>query len=770
MEWIMKTRLLQTWWLGMLAAAIPLVGGCVPDSEADTSKTTAQSTNAAPANSPGEAVAETAAEVPEDLVPPERAEPAPGSEARPVPADLKLSPGTAEIAKLARAGLGDTVLLAYVTNSIGTFNLGSDQIVYLNDLGVASEIITSMIEHDRLLREGAGTLPPLAPVAAPVAVSPQPDPAALAAAAAPQALPEAAPVGGEPPPAATTEAVPAPPANVTYNYFYDSLAPYGTWLDVDGYGYCWQPSVVVVNAGWRPYSQGGRWLYTDYGWYWNSDYSWGWAPFHYGRWFSHPRWGWCWRPDTIWGPSWVSWRYTDAYCGWAPLPPAAGYSVGVGFTYYGSSVGVSFGFGLGWGCYSYVPWGHFCDYRPYRHYAPPHYARDIHGHSTPANHFTHGPNNRPINHGPGEDRVRQYTKNELRPVRVREEAVAARNPRSAPGERLERGGRELVVRRPQFPETPAAPVLKGSPREAAGLASTAASTERRPVTATREGRPTTTRPAAARGKEGLVPAGGATSPSALTRSAPRESTSPGQVIPRGASSPPPRSPSPQTSPPSSPEVAKTPAAVSAPGVSARPSSSVTVIGRRETTTTSRPIANPASPQTSKPLEQSARPSPTTTWARTAESRVNPTANNVQRAPMATPSASPTPAPPVQRPTATFTRPVTPQSPTRTYSAPAPSVRVEQPRVSTPAAPSSPPAIARVPSAPTYSAPAPRPAPSFTPRPTPSAPSVAPTPRSSPSPSYTPGPAPAPSRPSPAPSSGSSGRSSGGGGRPGTQPQ
>src|SRR5436305_674962 len=38
------------------------------------------------------------------------------------------------------------------------------------------------------------------------------------------------------------------------NYFYDSLAPYGSWVDVAGYGWCWQPTVSVVDVSWRPYS------------------------------------------------------------------------------------------------------------------------------------------------------------------------------------------------------------------------------------------------------------------------------------------------------------------------------------------------------------------------------------------------------------------------------------------------------------------------------------------------------------------------------------
>ena len=109
------------------------------------------------------------------------------------------------------------------------------------------------------------------------------------------------------------------------NYFYDTLAPYGTWVQVDGYGRCWQPLVVVSEPGWQPYCDRGHWVYTDAGWYWMSDYSWGWAPFHYGRWFHHERFGWVWTPDTVWGPSWVTWRYSDDYCGWAPLPPFTAY-------------------------------------------------------------------------------------------------------------------------------------------------------------------------------------------------------------------------------------------------------------------------------------------------------------------------------------------------------------------------------------------------------------------------------------------------------------
>ena len=91
-------------------------------------------------------------------------------------------------------------------------------------------------------------------------------------------------------------------------------------------------------------------------------------------------------PGYVWGPSWVTWRYSNAYCGWAPLPPAACYRPGFGFTYYGSSVGVGFSFGLSFGCYSFVGWNHFHDgHHHYDHHdrAPYDQARRVYAQSVP---------------------------------------------------------------------------------------------------------------------------------------------------------------------------------------------------------------------------------------------------------------------------------------------------------------------------------------------------------------------------------------------------
>jgi Family of unknown function (DUF6600) len=107
---------------------------------------------------------------------------------------------------------------------------------------------------------------------------------------------------------------------VSLNFFYDNLSPHGNWIDVAGYGYCFQPSVAVDNVDWRPYAD-GYWAYTDVGWTWVSYEDFGWATYHYGRWANLADYGWVWVPGYEWGPAWVSWRTGGDYIGWAPLPP-----------------------------------------------------------------------------------------------------------------------------------------------------------------------------------------------------------------------------------------------------------------------------------------------------------------------------------------------------------------------------------------------------------------------------------------------------------------
>lgn len=336
-------------------------------------------------------------------------------------------------------------MLAFVTNSTSPFNLGAEEIVYLNDIGVPASVVTAMIQHDQTLKGlpvDASQLPP-APVSDPT-TNAFPQEVALPGLYAPQlaeseGVPEVAP-----------EPAPPPVADAGYTVFYDSLAPYGTWVNVAGWGPCWQPRVVIVNPAWQPYCHGGRWLYTDCGWYWLSGYSWGWAPFHYGRWFRHHRIGWCWTPDRVWGPSWVCWRYSGNHCGWAPLPPRAVFRPGVGLTYHGRPVRAGFGFGLRSSAYTFVDAGRFRDHHLDRHALRSDQALRAYHQTTPSASIVEN-NRRVLNRGIPASRIAAATRTEVRKVNIQPvNSPAARGNR---GERFDSARGTLAVSRPQFPSS-----------------------------------------------------------------------------------------------------------------------------------------------------------------------------------------------------------------------------------------------------------------------------------------------------------------------------
>lgn len=284
-----------------------------------------------------------------------------------LPPGIEAGTPLAQILKLVQAGTDISVINNYITNVSTPFGLDADKIIALTDAGVPAEVLNTILAREKILfaANTAPTTPP-APTAAPVTIVSRPA--------------EPAP-GVAPPPA------PAPPTTqVTINYFQETLSPYGSWVDVDGYGRCWRPTVVRYDSGWRPYCDRGRWVYTDCGWYWDSDYAWG-VTFQYGRWFRHDRFGWCWYPDTVWAPSWVSWRQCDDYYGWAPLPPLAVYRPGVGFFYRGTSVSWGFDFGLSMNCFTFVTRRDFNMHNPRRHCVEPSRVTQIFNQTTVINNY-----------------------------------------------------------------------------------------------------------------------------------------------------------------------------------------------------------------------------------------------------------------------------------------------------------------------------------------------------------------------------------------------
>ncbi len=405
------------------------------------STATAQDDPASSADEQPALLADASAEEPQpDTAPVAAAPPAP------VLTDLKLSPGIQQIVKLAQAGVGDDVMLAYIGTVTTKFNLGSDQIIFLNDIGVSGAVIKAMIQRDVALDEmwrstAAAAMLPTNPTAVPYPGNPGTYP--------PTPMDDS---GAVYPPDMTDYSTVAPgdytPTDDA-DYFYGSLAPYGNWTFVADAGLCWQPTVCVGNHDWRPYWDRGRWIYSDCGWYWQSDYSWGWGPFHYGRWFQDAKRGWCWQPDRNWGPAWVSWRQTADYCGWAPLPPGAKYVPGVGLQSGPRPIGTPWEFGLRAAAYNFIPLARMTDYTPSRYGVSSAKQAELLTKSATINKITFE-NNKLFVHGVSPQAVAAAAKTEVRHAKIQEVAPTATG--RVQTDWLAKRSDGLVIYRPQLPQ------------------------------------------------------------------------------------------------------------------------------------------------------------------------------------------------------------------------------------------------------------------------------------------------------------------------------
>ncbi len=313
------------------------------------------------------------------------------------PADL--SPGLQQIVNLSKAGMSDDFIHTYIINSGRSYTLSVDDIIYLHQQSVSDNVIQTLMQPPSAAN--ANVAPPSpAPAAPPVSEAPPAPPAPAPDAS--QVAPDTATVDDSTPP--------------TLGYYETQLSPYGTWVNVAGYGQCWQPAVA---PGWRPYCDGGHWVYTDSGWFWQSDYAWGGIAFHYGRW-TYTNVGWVWVPGYDYAPAWVVWRHADddGYVGWAPLPPGALFIDG-SWRFNGIVVGADFDFGLGATFFTFVDYGHFCafDFHPYI------LGRDrfdyVFRRSVFENHFgyDHG---RFINRGLDRDRVAGFAHQDIRIERAQD--------------------------------------------------------------------------------------------------------------------------------------------------------------------------------------------------------------------------------------------------------------------------------------------------------------------------------------------------------------
>lgn len=204
-----------------------------------------------------------------------------------------------------------------------------------------------------------------------------------------------------------------PNPRVGFGFFYSELSPHGTWIEFEPGLVVWRP--LFVGSDWAPYSR-GRWVWTEYGWYWDSYENFGSIVYHYGRWYYDDYYGWIWIPDYDWAPAWVEWRYDDYYIGWAPLPPYAVFSINIGIHF-------TYDYYNPYDHWHFVRFNNFCDPYVYNHYVGPKYRYRIFSNTKYRNDYGYS-NGRIVNRGVDVDYVRKRSGQNIK----QREIVRVNNP------------------------------------------------------------------------------------------------------------------------------------------------------------------------------------------------------------------------------------------------------------------------------------------------------------------------------------------------------
>jgi len=204
---------------------------------------------------------------------------------------------------------------------------------------------------------------------------------------------------------------PDPGSSGSYSMFYTKLAPYGDWIETSDYGYVWHPSEAERSRNWRPYTN-GRWVYSDVGWMWVSEEPFGWAAYHYGRWTRLRGVGWVWVPGERWAPAWVSWRKSNDYVGWAPLPPEARFEERSGIRNWADNY-----YDIGPDQYSFLPTRQFGTQRVASVIVTPEQNLTIMNQTVNVTNITYD-NTTVVNHGPDYDELQRQTQQPIERVRV----------------------------------------------------------------------------------------------------------------------------------------------------------------------------------------------------------------------------------------------------------------------------------------------------------------------------------------------------------------
>jgi len=189
----MKTRKAPGWVFGMVLAVVTATPGIARDGLNPLPTTASSDAIGAAPLAPGTGTASESWPT---------APPVPGNAGdTSLSSSTPLSPGSREIQSLTQAGLDEGVILVYITNFTGIFNLDPDSIIYLKDLGVSAPVINAMLLHDR-----GRSSNPRSPAASPASSEPVPWKAALAASLRLTGDATAQPATPAMPPAAPVEA------------------------------------------------------------------------------------------------------------------------------------------------------------------------------------------------------------------------------------------------------------------------------------------------------------------------------------------------------------------------------------------------------------------------------------------------------------------------------------------------------------------------------------------------------------------------------------
>ncbi|HTD01803.1 MAG TPA: DUF6600 domain-containing protein [Chthoniobacterales bacterium] len=219
----------------------------------------------------------------------------------------------------------------------------------------------------------------------------------------------------EPEPVTRARAVSGAGPTSGYSTFYTKLEPHGAWLETADYGYVWQPREAESSRSWRPYTN-GRWVYTDAGWTWISEELFGWATYHYGRWTRLRGIGWVWVPGQQWAPAWVSWRKSNDYVGWAPLPPEARFDQRTGIHNWSDNY-----YDIGPDQYCFVATREFGAQRAESTILPPERNVAIVNQTTNVTNITYN-NTTIVNEGPNYDEVRAQSREPMQRFRLERNA------------------------------------------------------------------------------------------------------------------------------------------------------------------------------------------------------------------------------------------------------------------------------------------------------------------------------------------------------------